>query len=83
MSRHLTYSEEDNYRCALAQYEFDGTEGDRIVDALVVAMIAAGTDFVDITAATKMAKLQLHSLLKAVAPIEAMMNAIEAVERDR
>jgi hypothetical protein len=83
MSRHLTYAEEDEIRCALEPYEFDGSEGDRIIDAFLAAMIAAGTDFVAITNAQKLAKLQLHSLLKAVVPIEATLNAFESIERER
>jgi hypothetical protein len=50
---------------------------------LVVAMIGAGDDFVEITRAAKMAKLQLQSLLSQVVPTEAVMNAIESVERER
>jgi hypothetical protein len=86
MSKHrhiLSYEHEDAYRCPIAPYALDGSEGHRIIDALVVAMIGAGDDFVEITRATKMAKLQLQSLLSQVVPTEAVMNAIETVERER
>jgi hypothetical protein len=77
----MTLDVENRYRAELARYVFDGSEADRIVDALVVAMIGAGGDFICITAAQKEAKRRLHSLLKEVVPVECMLNAIESVER--
>jgi hypothetical protein len=78
---HLAYEHEDAYRCAIAPYALDGSEGHRIIDALVVAMIGAGDDFVAITEAQKEAKRKLHRLLCELVPTEAALNVIESVRR--
>jgi hypothetical protein len=83
MSRYrstMTLDKENRYRAEFEPYVFDGTEGDRIVDALVVAMIGANGDFINITRAQAEAKRRLHAMLKQLVPLEAAFNVIENVD---
>jgi len=65
---------------ALSSLTLDGTEGHRIIDELIQAVVEARGDFVRISSARSDARLRIKVLLKDLVSVEAVLNVLARLQ---